>query len=170
VVEGGVLVVQRIRTVWTKESRGGAGAQRRSATPTAFALPRFPAPNHLLVHEVDSNEATDFAVEERDYEQDLAPLDLGWVVIESSAHQVGVRFASPSDLSGEPRVRARDAFTLDRGQWGRVAYNLRHTEDRGWWYEQVFINVAAPIRTDVDRNLFVSTNPTVQRTQLRKLW
>ena len=67
-------------------------------------------------------------------------------------------------------MRARGAFTLDRGQWGRVAYNLRHAEERGCWYEQVLINVAVPARIDADRNLFDSTKPTIQRTQLREPW
>jgi hypothetical protein len=170
VVEPGVVLVQRIRTVWTKESRGGTGAQRRSATPTAFVLPRLPAPKHLILHEVSLNEATDFAIEEREHERDLGTLDLGWVVIAASAHQVAVRFASPSEQSGEPRVRARDAFSLDRAQWGRVAYNLRHGAERGWWYEQVLINVAWQARSDADRNVFVSTDPTVEQTQLSQLW
>lgn len=33
------IVVQRVRTSWTKASRGGAGAAMRSAAPTTFPLP-----------------------------------------------------------------------------------------------------------------------------------
>ena len=33
------VVVQRVRTSWTKAPRGGAGAAMRNAAPTTFTLP-----------------------------------------------------------------------------------------------------------------------------------
>ena len=50
-------VVQWVRTIWTKKSRGGANFARRNATPVAFALPTGAAP---LVHEVVMREEDDF--------------------------------------------------------------------------------------------------------------
>jgi hypothetical protein len=38
-----MIVVQKIKVVWTKASRGGEGARRRAAVPLAFELPAFPA-------------------------------------------------------------------------------------------------------------------------------
>ena len=43
------VVVQWVRTSWTKRSRGEPGAARRNAAPAAFRLPPVPPP---FVHEV----------------------------------------------------------------------------------------------------------------------
>ena len=112
-----------------QKNHGAAKAHSGGRRADSVALPRLPAPKRLMLHEVDLNEATGFVVEEHDQDQALGPLDLGWVVIEPSAHHVALRFASPSNQSGEPRLRARYAFILECGQWGRVATSCRHADD-----------------------------------------
>lgn len=51
------VVVQWVRTSWTKRSRGGTEAARRNAVPTAFPLPILRTP---FVHEVLTDEHDDF--------------------------------------------------------------------------------------------------------------
>ncbi len=55
-----MIVVQRIVTTWTKQSRGGAAAARRNGVPEAFALPTAGRVG-VVVHEVDAHERDDFA-------------------------------------------------------------------------------------------------------------
>jgi uncharacterized protein YbdZ (MbtH family) len=51
------IVVQWVRTSWTKRSRGGVAATRRNAVPVGFELPAVSPP---LVHEVVMGEHDDF--------------------------------------------------------------------------------------------------------------
>lgn len=55
-----MIVVQRVVTSWTKQSRGGAAATRRNAVPEAFTLPAG-GESGVLIHEVDVRENGDFA-------------------------------------------------------------------------------------------------------------
>jgi hypothetical protein len=54
-----MIIVQRVVTSWTKQSRGGAAAARRNAVPEAFSLPAA-GPGAVWVHEVDAREHDDF--------------------------------------------------------------------------------------------------------------
>lgn len=51
------VVVQWVRTYWTRHSRGAPGAVRRNALPEAFPLPEAAPP---FVHEVRMSERDDF--------------------------------------------------------------------------------------------------------------
>src|SRR5262249_28171941 len=47
------MVIQLIKTLWTKKSRGGQGARQRNSVPTALRLPMpaFAAP--FFLHRID---------------------------------------------------------------------------------------------------------------------
>ncbi|GLY41773.1 hypothetical protein Amsp01_077960 [Amycolatopsis sp. NBRC 101858] len=49
------VVAQRVRTTWTKRSRGGPAAAVRNRVPVAF-----PLPDGALLHEVNVDESTGF--------------------------------------------------------------------------------------------------------------
>lgn len=55
-----VIIVQLIRTRWTKQSRGAPGASKRKASPTVLAAPTTPTNEEVLVHDVLFDEGTDF--------------------------------------------------------------------------------------------------------------
>lgn len=50
------VVAQRVRTTWTKRSRGGPAASARNRVPIAFPLPA-----EAGLHEVDVDESTGFS-------------------------------------------------------------------------------------------------------------
>jgi len=54
-----MIVVQRVVTHWTKQSRGGGAATRRNAVPEVFPV-HAPGPAGVLVHEVDAHERDGF--------------------------------------------------------------------------------------------------------------
>ncbi|MER6561945.1 hypothetical protein ABT300_30265 [Streptomyces sp. NPDC001027] len=54
-----MIVVQRVVTYWTKQSRGGGAAARRNAVPEVFPV-HAPCPAGVLVHEVDAHERDGF--------------------------------------------------------------------------------------------------------------
>ena len=99
------VVVQRVRTSWTKASRGGAGAAARNAAPTVFSLP----PGlHSGLHEVVIRESDAFSPQMS--EQDLS--DPGLVLRSSQAltsiaqrSDVGSRLGCLTGLSSAVQCR-----------------------------------------------------------------
>ncbi|WP_217549346.1 hypothetical protein [Streptomyces sp. GbtcB6] len=110
-------VVQRVRTSWTKKSRGGPEAARRNATPTAFSLP--PGLSSAL-HEVAMQEPDSF--EPRMQVRDLsAP---GVILREVN----GLLRVDPPEVSmfAMPRRNRRPpAVRLAPGQWLQWQINYR---------------------------------------------
>ncbi|WP_078943450.1 hypothetical protein [Streptomyces aureus] len=129
------VVVQRIRTSWTKKSRGGLGAARRNAAPTAFALPRR---LNAALHEVAMQESDSF--EPRVQVRDLsAP---GMILREVD----GLLRVDPPEVSmfAMPRRDRRPpAVRLAPGQWLQWQINHRFVGrcDGAWSYRLETFNI-----------------------------
>ncbi|MFD6493479.1 hypothetical protein ACFV99_23735 [Streptomyces sp. NPDC059944] len=129
------VVVQRIRTSWTKKSRGGPGAARRNAAPTAFSSPpRFNA----TFHEVAMRESDSFEphVQVRDLS---AP---GTILREVD----GLLRVDPPEVSmfAMPRRDRRPpAVRLAPGQWLQWQINHRFVGrcDGAWSYRLETFNI-----------------------------
>ncbi|WP_412515618.1 hypothetical protein K8Z49_27635 [Actinomadura madurae] len=61
---GVVLVIQRVRTVWTGRGRGAAEATKRGRLPKAFPVPESDGGGEVLVHEVWMREADGYVPSE----------------------------------------------------------------------------------------------------------
>ncbi|MFF3920643.1 hypothetical protein ACFYZB_46115 [Streptomyces sp. NPDC001852] len=154
------VVVQRVRTSWTKKSRGGPGAARRNAAPTAFSLPPGLSTAH---HEVAMREFDSF--EPRIQVRDLsAP---GTVLREVD----GLLRVDPPEVSmfAMPRRNRRPpAVRLAPGQWLQWQINYRFVGscDGAWSYRLETFNIvygsAAP-----DVFLGVPTRRVDERRALR---
>lgn len=74
-----MIVVQRVITYWTKQSRGGGAATRRNAVPETFPV-HAPGSAGVLVHEVDAHERDGFTASHtiRTFDR-LAPFDSSWI-------------------------------------------------------------------------------------------
>jgi hypothetical protein len=143
------VLVQRIKTVWTKKSRGGRLASLRNAVPEALAVPfegRRGAAG-FVIHEVVYHEADEFggplSVSLKEFAGDR--LEVGCVTVRLSGDDVVVEYLH-SYGGGAPVRRGRGglapprSFALGRGQFGRVIHNGRFSGDE-WWYEKVVVNV-----------------------------
>lgn len=149
-----VIVVQRVLTEWTKQSRGAPGAVRRNAVAEAFPL--RPAGNaEVLLHRVVAREETGFAVQQRTPESyDLpqtGPLILdgpAGVRLEKSNGQLvvtGVTDVWCQCFTVFPPRSTGTVLRLEVGQWGRWRLNFRLWEDDGrseWMYQKWVVNVA----------------------------
>ncbi|MER5537413.1 hypothetical protein [Streptomyces mirabilis] len=128
-------VVQRVRTSWTKKSRGGSEAARRNAAPTAFLLP--PGLSSAL-HEVAMRESDSF--EPRIQMRDLsAP---GTILREVD----GLLRVDPPEVSmfAMPRRNRRPpAVRLAPGQWLQWQINYRFVGrcDGAWSYRLETFNI-----------------------------
>jgi hypothetical protein len=60
---------------------------------------------------------------------------------------------------GAPRRDSRrDVLILEKGQWGRVLYNGRHTSTSSdWWYEKWVFNIG--FFAELDPRVFLGTTP-----------
>jgi len=130
------VVAQRVRTTWTKRSRGGPLAATRNRVPIAFPLPAG-----AQLHEVRVDESTGF--EPRSEVRPWGELD-------------GVRLRETDDgllvlvtpsLWASPRRKWQPSpIRLERGEWLRWQINLRFgaTSSRGseWSYRLETLNLA----------------------------
>lgn len=119
-----MIVVQRMRTHWTKASRGGVAAARRNAVPEAVALPAAGRPG-LLVHSVEVREASDFVPSDEVSTLDWLP-ESDWRTRALAADRQRRR-AGRSDAVPEPawqRLETRGGVSL-REEGGRLVVTGR---------------------------------------------
>ena len=152
-----MMVVQQVRVVWTKASRGAPGATLRNALPRALPLPLAWARylSHLCVF---TETATGFEQSDehhrleddyRDHEGELL-LDL-----QGEALTVGYGWTEETGLP--PRREKRAAMVLQPGELGRLVVNGRHALESGHTYTQDTFNVA--LAEMARKDLFTSRAP-----------
>lgn len=130
------VVAQRVRTTWTKRSRGGPAASVRNRVPVAFALPAG-----AVVQEVQVDESTGFAP--RSELRAVDELDGG--LLREADGGLAVQVV-PSPW-GRPWRRWRPPpVRLEPGEWLRRQINLRFGATCGcgsdWSYRLETLNVA----------------------------
>jgi hypothetical protein len=141
------LVVQWVRTSWSKQSRGGAAAARRNAVAAGFELPDIPRP---FVHEISMREADDFRP--RSSAGVWSGTDKG-VRLKEADGQLLVQALVPVLFDIPPRRRRPPAVRLTSGQWLRWQLNYRFSSAAGmadWSYHLHTLNLAyGPAEPDV---------------------
>jgi hypothetical protein len=165
----GLLIVQRIRTEWTKNSRGGAAAGVRNTVPEALRLPSQGVGRGVL-HDVHYRETDEFLCKETVRQIDLEESwELASLQLHSYSDQIAARFVWSWHGTGAPERKSHDAFVLRRGEWGRLKCNGRHSDaDSGaWWYQQDVFNVAWMEALDPAR--FLNTIPNFNVAELARL-
>src|SRR5579871_5977918 len=146
---GSIVVVQQIRTRWTKTSRGGQNAQRRNAVPEIARVPveRINRGNHTGVrHRLWYDERDQFAHpnEEVCVDPTMNPLVIGCVTIDHHDEQVTATFHYDRRCGGAPdRGWASKTLCLAVNEWGQMAYNGRFNGgwESPWYYEKMVVNV-----------------------------
>jgi hypothetical protein len=178
---GSLILLQVIRTVWTKASRGGALASRRNAVPDALPFLAALPPRHpqgILVHRVEFTEKAGFSLPasaDSDSVEESSTRILGVLVerLGSNLH-VTLDLDPARGVSGAPpRIAAIHGgappeFSLQTGEWGRVSYNSRYSPDEGWWYEKVVANTA--LLEKFDPRVFLRTDPSQELSDMAELW
>jgi hypothetical protein len=165
------IILQRIRIVWTKASRGAPRASKRASIADALALPTQRRAGRVFVHDMVADErnafefvagpkiaATDRARASSAERGFFGPVE--WVALEDGSLAVSLR----PEGTGAPRRPVRRLFALQPGQWGKLVVNERIAVEETWLYAQSVVNVAfaTPLRAD----LFEGTQP-VKAVDLR---
>ncbi|MEU3776828.1 hypothetical protein AB0F11_27195 [Streptomyces sp. NPDC032472] len=135
-------VVQRVRTSWTKQSRGGREAARRNAAPVSFPLPDVPPP---FVHEVLMDERDGFrprSATRRGLPEAAGGFDAAVLLDESDGFLRVLPAVTPFGMP--KRWRRPPAVRLARGEWLRWQINHRFAGTHGdlWTYRLDTFNVA----------------------------
>jgi hypothetical protein len=124
------VVVQWVRTSWSKRSRGGEAAARRNALPVGFPLPPGAPP---LAHVVRMRERQDdFAPHEGLVERGEVDVRL-----REAEGRLGVMPRVQPLYGLPPRRRRPPAVRLEPGQWVRWQLNYRFSSASGvrdWSY------------------------------------
>jgi hypothetical protein len=132
------VVVQWVRTSWTKASRGGAAAARRNAAPVAFPLPGVAAP---LMHEVLMSEGEDF--QPRSSQTGAVPDEIVSLRLVDGLLRVRLE---PTPFGMPRRWRRPPALRLAPGEWLRwqINYRFSYPAARGgaWTYRLDTLNLA----------------------------
>lgn len=168
-----VILVQEIRSVWTKASRGGPAAALRNSVPEAAPFPTAAArpPADRIFHQaLVYGEANGFAspLKSEFAVSDAASLAVGCVKIHVSAGRLLVAYEYDHRAGGlPPRLdRPDEEITLPPGSWARVKHNGRFTGDE-WWYEKLVVNVGLFRRPDPAA--FLATPPPHEINRLADL-
>jgi hypothetical protein len=174
-----LIMVQEIRTHWSKKSRGGKLATERNAVPDAVAIPgeKIKKPMRgLIEHSVAYNEWQGFSLCERSSltQEPAGRVRLGRLLIEPIGEELHISFENyakyegmlirPAQSEGLLLTRMR----LQSRQWGRVLYNERFSYEEGWWFEKRVFNIGLFEKFEGD--VFVSTKPAQVISQMAKLW
>ncbi|GLY54692.1 hypothetical protein [Lentzea sp. NBRC 102530] len=154
------VVVQLVKTEWTKDSRGGAEATRRTAAPVGFALPHL----RPAVHEIRLSEPDFTPVWEKERDQiDRITLTLREEDDVLSVQLQDTMIATPRRWNRPSPVR------LARGEWVRWQLNHRwaRPRDGGWNYLLTTLNLVYGTPSDVKLFLGTPTRHVDEQTHLR---
>ncbi|MBD3674153.1 MAG: hypothetical protein HUJ26_11580 [Planctomycetaceae bacterium] len=165
-----MIIVQKIKTEWTKASRGGSGASARNATPDAMRLPVIAAPHPgFLFHDIRFLESENFQSVPSTRESDAKPLiriEPLWVRV--TKETVAARFVWSWHHCGAPKRKSHDLFRLSIGEWGRFTCNGRFGAEsstgREWVYHKTVFNIGFIL--EPDENLFLDKKPVTTDAEL----
>ncbi|KAB2379002.1 hypothetical protein [Actinomadura montaniterrae] len=138
------IVVQWVRVYWTKESRGGPGAVRRSVLPEAFPLPEAEPP---FVHEMHMLERNGFSPSTTVTSGHPPKSQVEMTEADNCLRVLPVRDAPEWASSGLDVTWRPAAVTMRPRQTLRWQINHRLTAEGGWYYRLDTLNVSYGNRT-----------------------
>ena len=172
-----MILIQEIRGIWSKASRGGAAAALRNSVPEAalFPISRSKSTAHKIFHQLlVYGEANDFTepLKAEIVELESDSISVGCVKISAPSEQLVVAYEYDYGCGGlpprlrRPGINLREELIVGRESWVRVKYNGRFSGDE-WWYEKVVVNVG--LFQNPDAGLFGSTKPAGEISQMAAL-
>ena len=141
-----ILVVQEIKTSWSKASRGGTAAIGRNAVPEIARLPRADkckSARSALYHSLLYVESNGFVNPREKIVLDPSlPLQIGGVTLERNGDEARADFAWTRECGAPDRGWARKTMVIRPQEWGQIVYNGRLSLgwDSEWSYEKTVVN------------------------------
>lgn len=165
------VLIQHLLVDWTKLTRGGVGARKRSALPRAAKVPPISNMAPFVLHRLLYLERDDFRPASTLITADSAA-GLAVKVLEFSWQdsRLSVRFYRDGFNAATPSAYPfKNVFTLQPQEWGRLEYNGRYSGmySGEWWYEQHVYNIG--LFDNWKPNVFVKTAPVSEFSELAQL-
>lgn len=172
-----MILIQEIRSIWSKASRGGPAAALRNAVPEAapFPLVRAGSKTGPILHQsLLYGELNGFAepISSQVVELRSDRISIGCVKIEVSSEQLVVAYEYDYRCGGAPPRHSRPGVNLKEEvvagheSWVRVKYNGRFSGE-DWWYEKVVLNVG--LFQEYEPGVFYSSKPSHEISQMAEL-
>jgi hypothetical protein len=172
-----MILIQEIRSVWTKASRGAAAAALRNSVPEVALFPVISSKSmaHQILHQIIVyGETNDFAEPLKSEITALASasISIGCVKIKVSSSQIIVAYEYDYKSGGlpprhrTPGVNLKEEVIVEPESWVRIKYNGRFSGDE-WRYEKVVVNVG--LFQKYEAGVFYSNDPTSEVTHLAEL-
>ena len=168
-----ILLVQMIRTTWSKASRGGAAAAARNAVPETCRIPHLlpPAEPVTVVHTLEFAEINQFVSPLHTnvtMTAGIEKLRLHAIALYPAREVIRVA-AEWLLLEGAPQRRPiANVAELSAQNWMQMRYNLRSGLDDGWAYYKYVFNIG--FFTSVTPEDFTMTEPKTIKSFLTDLW
>lgn len=146
-----MILVQTIKTQWTKASRGGDGASRRNTVPDALKVTpiavNVPHPLPLFHQTTLFTESAEFqpsVTQTEIYALTLNKhLTLGCLRLIPAEEHLTITYAPTTICTGAPkRPHTRKEITLTPDTWAQIVYNGRFGWATGWSYHKTVFNIA----------------------------
>lgn len=153
-----MLIVQHIKTEWTKLSRGMPGAVRRNAVPRELLLPVGLLAGEFLLHSVSADEHDRFQLRQQ-VEWGERACRYGSYRFSRAESGLAISFKYDYWYQGKPYRFAlnRPLFTLHPGQRASLAINGRFASSCGQFYRQSWVNFAYV--EQLDASVFLRREP-----------
>lgn len=159
-----ILVVQEIKTYWTKTSRGGIKAVERNTVPEAIKIPidRIQEKEIKIIHhqilfseEIGFNQLRDRII----LNSTLNPISLGGVSITHNKETVWTEFEYSTICGAPDRGRVKKTLKTNINEWAQIIYNGRFSSSWTalWWYEKKVVN--AGLFEHLSANVFIKISP-----------
>lgn len=150
-----MVVVQEVRTKWTKATRGAPLAGERKGLPQAFLLPTVEC--EYLFQAYLLEESKNYIPTIKELKQSTRTVqikklnDLILRMLDKHTLSVGLR---DNPHSGQPkRYPINNVFQLKPGQFGRILNNARYASYHGQHYYEAVYNIAFGQTVNPDRFL-----------------
>jgi hypothetical protein len=168
-----ILIVQTIRSTWTKISRGAPGAISRNTVPECLpiSLPNMDLKDlRVLYHEIAFEEKTGFQLP-KEYifiNPGIVPQQ-GCITVERIANKVNVTYKYHRSLGGAPnRGVERRTIRADIGYWIQMRENGRFAWQGDWSYQKIVVN--AGLFDNLVAGHFIDTSPVEVFSAMADLW
>lgn len=165
-----MIIIQHIKTIWTKKSRGMPGAGKRNAVPKKLLFPnKNNNEDSIFLHEIVAQEWNDFQLEEKT--EEIKDRDRYWsFTLQQNEDQLQIYFYYNWAEHGAPDRGAyqRPQFNLKLGQTGSLHINGRFVSYDDQYYVSHFVNIANVDR--FNRDLFVINEPNYLIDQMVRLF
>ncbi len=159
-----IVLVQEIKIEWSKKSRGAPGSIKRNKIGKVLKLPLNQADKSKYVlfgQRLHFSEWKKFQnpTEQIECYESFDSKEFGCVKVIKANHSLSVVWQYDQDCAGAPYrdKTPKIAFILQENEWGQISYNGRYTEEEGWYYKEIVLNVG--LFNEPTKDCFIISKP-----------